>query len=150
MSDAAPIISIDLGKKCSRCGREGTAENGLCLTCITANLTASIKREARGGTCCPVCDGRRQVDVPLAAPGSALRTNQRRQCWFCKGAGEVSPEKARLLARGRSKMRERMEAGRSLEEEAARLGISPRTLEQLEKGMLNPKAVPDVAAAWEA
>lgn len=33
-----PTIKIDMDKKCSRCGEEGAAPNGLCLKCVAKDI----------------------------------------------------------------------------------------------------------------
>ena len=41
-------ITIDMDKPCQRCGKKGSAPNGLCLTCILKSLKVSLKvRPAR-------------------------------------------------------------------------------------------------------
>ena len=136
MSEPVPVITIDLDKKCSRCGQKGTAENGLCLRCITDRVVKMLRAKARGGTRCPVCNGTGKLSmvVMFASPPQEV------SCWFCKGGGSVSEEKAHLYTRGRIKKGERKERGVSLEDEARRLGITTKQLHALEHGMLNPKA----------
>ena len=40
-------INIDLGKKCSNCGKSGACDNGLCLKCISKKLTQIQKDRKR-------------------------------------------------------------------------------------------------------
>jgi hypothetical protein len=44
--DETPIITIDMDRKCSECGRKGAAQNGLCLNCITKRI-GQITRKRR-------------------------------------------------------------------------------------------------------
>ena len=137
MSEPGPVITIDFGKKCSRCVQKGAAENGLCLRCITKRLTEMPRAnaKARGGIRCPVCNGTGELSmvVVFASPPREV------SCWFCKG-GTVSEERAHLYVRGRIKKGEREARGVSLEDEARRFGITTKQLHALEHGMLNPKA----------
>lgn len=50
-------IRIDMDKRCSRCGEEGSTQNGLCLKCITkgikkgewAHITGRARRQGSRG-----------------------------------------------------------------------------------------------------
>ena len=41
-------IEINMDKKCSRCGKPGACQNGLCLDCITKRVIDGYRRKPNG------------------------------------------------------------------------------------------------------
>jgi len=84
---------------------------------------------------CPVCNGRKSQTGLVCirrndGPGTAeIRTDA---CRTCKGAGEISEAKAAALIEGERRRLDRIARGLSLNEESARLGITPIELNRIE------------------
>jgi methylphosphotriester-DNA--protein-cysteine methyltransferase len=83
---------------------------------------------------CPSCHGRGQAFMfSTHADGRCSAGYQ--DCLRCKGKGQV-PEEQRAWIEDGARMRDaRIAAGRSLRQEAARLGITAVELSEIERGM---------------
>ncbi len=44
----APIIRIDMDKRCADCGASGITESGLCLKCVARHVTKGIRMNDTG------------------------------------------------------------------------------------------------------
>ena len=42
----APVITINMDRKCRSCGKKGAADGGLCLKCTVSFMIARLKKEA--------------------------------------------------------------------------------------------------------
>ena len=81
-------------------------------------------------TRCPECGPHRSVIVHYA-PGAVRGP---RVCSRCGGSGVITKEVAARICEGEQLREIRIESGLTLREEAARLGISPRELSDIENG----------------
>lgn len=45
---AIPTITIHMGKKCAECGKEGAAENGLCMGCTSKAIRGKFMKSPAG------------------------------------------------------------------------------------------------------
>ncbi len=77
---------------------------------------------------CPDCEGRRQVEV-YACPGFRRLLQD---CRRCGATGSVTQAVAARVAEGRRRASDRKARGFSLRDEAARLGITPMELADIE------------------
>lgn len=40
---STPTINIDMNKKCSKCGKPGATDSGLCLSCVSKRITTELR-----------------------------------------------------------------------------------------------------------
>lgn len=83
---------------------------------------------------CPDCDGQKRLYAHLNR-GSGGSGFEWIDCFRCKGSGEVPGEQAVWIFEGVKLRTERIALGRSIREQAKRLGISPVDLSEIERGM---------------
>jgi hypothetical protein len=91
-------------------------------------------------TTCPACLGTPNREVFACidrADGSATNGARIETCAFCGGWGKVGGEQAQRYMQGQEMRRKRVEAGLSVKEQAAAIGISARALNDLEKGRVS-------------
>ena len=81
---------------------------------------------------CPRCNGKRSGYAFISRAGNCQ--GREIDCSFCGGRGEVTEREADLYREGERRRDERVLAGRSLREEAKRLGITPAELSAIERG----------------
>ena len=84
---------------------------------------------------CPVCGGAKS-SYAISCSDRGCETGVR-VCEFCKGEGQVSSEAAEAADRwcmGKAMRDARVKQGRTQQQEAERLGISPIELNDLERG----------------
>jgi hypothetical protein len=82
---------------------------------------------------CPECGGIKERHIRAARPG-IYRVDVLMTCPFCRGDGEVTEEVAAQWREGRRRYAMRVEAGRTLEEEAQLFGISTVEQHDIESG----------------
>lgn len=82
---------------------------------------------------CPGCEGAKQVfaHVNYGDGGEYKWIN----CFRCKGSGEVPDEQAEWIVAGKLLRAKRVGDGRTLKEEAERLGMTASELSAVEHGM---------------
>jgi len=90
--------------------------------------------ESQPKVTCPSCQGRR-VQVIATSPLGLLGPTRRLPCVTCDGTGKITMEFLQRILHGRYVRAHRIKAGRSVEDEALRLGIKPRELTDLENGL---------------
>ncbi len=77
---------------------------------------------------CPTCRGAGEYEVRVC-PGWRSRIVK---CERCKGSRRVTRAEAERVAEGRRRYQDRVSRGVSLRDEAARLGLTPRELADIE------------------
>lgn len=85
---------------------------------------------------CPDCGGKK-FRTGFACPG--MRP-YKRPCPMCGATGEVSDVVADWIRRGQEMRADRIARDMSIREEAARLGIGPAALSDMEMGRVEPFA----------
>jgi DnaJ-class molecular chaperone len=86
---------------------------------------------------CPHCSGTGRSLVHVNR-GDQPHTWERQPCRTCAGHGLISREQADRIAEGERRREDRKARGLSLREEAARLGVKPWALSDIENGRTNP------------
>ena len=81
---------------------------------------------------CPRCGGAK-AGFAIACSADGCRTGMR-ACDFCEGEGQVSSEAAERWRAGKAMRDERVKQGRTQEQEAELIGISPIELNDIEQG----------------
>lgn len=90
---------------------------------------------------CPRCKGEKCLGVLAKGAIQVL------SCDICEGAGEISDEQMQLWTTGQEMREERLIAGLTLREAAAKIGCSPSVLSCRERGKPLPKGVGDEATS---
>lgn len=85
---------------------------------------------------CPTCNGTKESLVFYS--GKTKHGFGPIACQTCDGEGTISEEKAGWIARGRELRAARVSTGKSVRDEAKRLGIAPVELSRRERGQVNP------------
>lgn len=85
---------------------------------------------------CPNCDGRKSVEALVDYGGKDRHKSgpQTLPCPTCKGEGVITEEYKRRMDDGRALRDDRVARGVSQKQEAERLCIDPRALNDLERG----------------
>ena len=81
---------------------------------------------------CPTCSGQKLLIVHLHTTTGGRW--EKRACFTCCGAGEITEDHARQIEEGERRREDRKARYTTLREEAARLGISARQLSDIENG----------------
>lgn len=82
---------------------------------------------------CPMCEGRKESEAVLCGHGHCQIKMVK--CSLCEGAGQVTEDHAERYREGRRRRDDRVARGKSLREEANRLGISASALSRIERGV---------------
>lgn len=86
---------------------------------------------------CPRCRGSGRsllLACGVRQDGSRFSETRATACPACRGAGAIDEVRARAMSQGEAMRRDRISRGLSQRQEAERLGIAPRALNDLELG----------------
>lgn len=103
-----------------------------------ANMSEMIEADLT----CPFCGGKgkSQALVDGVRDGRRCGWVQEMKCFTCKGSGKVSAEYAARIKAGAALRDDRRSRGLNIREEAKRLGIDPRELNDREQGRIREVA----------
>lgn len=90
-------------------------------------------------TTCPQCGGNKELFGFARSVDANGRSNcvpGKYPCPICKGSGQITPDHAQRIERGKKMRGERLAKGLSLHEAAKGMGMSPVELSELEQGGL--------------